>query len=56
MTRLKRLGSLLLAFLREIADENAYRRYLDGRAPTGAEWRRFSEQHHRSKYMRSKCC
>jgi hypothetical protein len=53
---IRRVGSLILALLRELADENAYKRYLNGRSPTGAEWRKFSEMRHKSKFMRAKCC
>ena len=55
---LRRFGKLVLALLRELADENAYRRHLAacGRAHSGAEWRRFSEERLRAKYARAKCC
>ncbi len=55
---MKRLGRLLLALLRELADENAYQRHLTthGVAHSGAEWRRFSEERLRAKYTRAKCC
>ncbi|HUB77844.1 MAG TPA: CstA-like transporter-associated (seleno)protein [Bryobacteraceae bacterium] len=58
MTRLRRFGQIVLAILRELADENAYRRYLaaHGREHSGAEWRRFSEERQRAKYARPKCC
>jgi hypothetical protein len=58
MTRLRRLGTLLLALLRELADENAYRRHLavHGRAPSAAEWRHFTEHRLHAKYSRAKCC
>jgi hypothetical protein len=58
MKRLRRFGSLLLEILREIGDERAYRRHLaaQGRAHSGAEWRRFSEERLREKYARPKCC
>ena len=58
MTRLRRFGSLVLALLRELGDENAYRRHLEshGRQHSGAEWRRFSEERMRAKYARAKCC
>jgi hypothetical protein len=44
--------------LRQIADENAYQRYLHvhGRTHSGEEWRRFCDQHFARKYARSKCC
>jgi hypothetical protein len=47
-----------MALLRELADENAYRRHLEahGRAHSGDEWRRFSEERMRAKYARAKCC
>jgi hypothetical protein len=54
----RRFGALVLGLLRELSDENAYRRHLEahGRAPSGAEWRRFSEERMREKYARPKCC
>jgi hypothetical protein len=58
MRRLKKLGSLLLALLRELSDETAYRRHLAAHsaAPSAAEWRRFSDERLRAKYTRPKCC
>jgi len=58
MSGLRRFGELALALLRELADENAYRRHLErhGREHSGAEWRRFSEERLRAKYARAKCC
>jgi hypothetical protein len=58
MRRLRRVGRLVLALLREIADENAYQRHLavHGREHSGVEWRRFSEERLRAKYARAKCC
>jgi hypothetical protein len=58
MKALRRVGQLALELLRELADENAYRRHLQahGRAHSGAEWRRFSEERMREKYARAKCC
>jgi len=58
MRLLRRFGRLALGLLREIADENAYRRHLatSGREHSGAEWRRFSEERLREKYARAKCC
>jgi hypothetical protein len=49
---------LVLQLLREIGDENAYRRYLElrGCAPSGVEWRRFSDERMRARYARAKCC
>jgi len=55
---MRRLGRLIVALLRELADENAYRRHLDahGREASAEEWRRFSEERMRAKYARAKCC
>jgi hypothetical protein len=58
MRVLRDFGRIVLAILREIADENAYERHLTahGRTHSGAEWRRFSEERLRAKYARAKCC
>jgi hypothetical protein len=58
MRALKTAGRLVLALLRELADENAYERHLraHGREHSGEEWRRFSEERLRAKYSRAKCC
>ncbi len=58
MNALRALGRILYGILREIADENAYERHLrmHGRAHSGEEWRRFSEERLRAKYARPKCC
>ena len=44
--------------LREISDENSYQRYLRrrGREHSAAEWRRFSDERLKRKYMQAKCC
>ncbi|MGE5647979.1 MAG: hypothetical protein ACM336_19555 [Acidobacteriota bacterium] len=58
MKKLKRAGQLILALLRELADENAYRRHLaaHGREHSPGEWRRFSDERLRARYVRPKCC
>ena len=58
MTRLRTFGSLMLALLRELSDENAYQRYLvaERREHSAEEWRKFSETRLREKYFRPKCC
>ena len=58
MSRVRRFARLLLALLRELADENAYARHLamHGRTNSVDEWRRFSEERLRAKYARAKCC
>jgi hypothetical protein len=58
MKQLRSLASLAVAILRELSDENPYRRHLleHGREHSGEEWRRFSEERLREKYARPKCC
>jgi hypothetical protein len=58
MKTLRRVAHLAMAILRELSDQNAYQRHLavHGRAHSGAEWRRFSEERMREKYARAKCC
>jgi hypothetical protein len=55
---MKRAAQVFWSLLRELADENAYQRYLaaHGRNPSAEEWRRFSEERLRAKYARAKCC
>ena len=55
---MRRIGRLILALLRELADENAYQRYLakQGRSHSSEEWRKFCDLRLRAKYMRAKCC
>jgi len=55
---MKRLGRLILSLLRELADENAYQRYLErnGRVHSGVEWRKFEDHRLKAKYSRAKCC
>jgi hypothetical protein len=55
---MRRVWAFVLELVREIGDENAYRRYLArlGVAHSGAEWRRFSDERMRAKYARAKCC
>lgn len=49
---------MVLATLREIGDENAYRRYLAARGLTasGENWRAFFEERSTAKYRKPKCC
>ncbi|MBI4875508.1 MAG: hypothetical protein HY822_12815 [Acidobacteria bacterium] len=58
MRRWRQLGRILMGLLRELADENAYRRHLaaHNRPASGEEWRRFSEERLRAKFTRPKCC
>ena len=58
MSLLKKAGNLLVAVLRELADENAYERYLAHRGVTASpeEWRRFSNARLAARFERPKCC
>jgi hypothetical protein len=58
MEPLKKLLDIFWGILREISDESAYQRHLaaHGRAHSGVEWRRFSEERLRQKYQRARCC
>jgi hypothetical protein len=58
MTRLRMFGRLLLALLRELADESAYQRHLaaNTRKHSPEEWRKFSDERLRAKYFQPKCC
>jgi hypothetical protein len=49
---------IVVALLRELADEAAYERHLArrGRTASRAEWRLFSDERLRGKYGRPKCC
>ena len=55
---MKQAWALFLGLLRELSDQNAYARHLEahGVAHSGDEWRKFSEERLRAKYMRAKCC
>ena len=55
---MKPLWRLIVGLLRELADENAYQRHLaaHGKPHSASEWRKFSEQRLRAKFLRAKCC
>ncbi len=55
---MKRLFRILLGILRELSDENAYRRHLvvHGLAHSPDEYRRFADARLRSRYQQAKCC
>jgi hypothetical protein len=53
---MKRLCLGLIRLLGELSDQNAYRRYLQGRTPSPEEWRRFSDLRYKRKYQNAKCC
>ena len=58
MSLVQKAGRLLLALLRELADENAYQRYLVRRGASASpqEWRRFSNARLAARFERPKCC
>lgn len=53
-----RILRFMRELLRELADENAYARHLaaHGRAHSGEEWRKFSDERMQAQYRRAKCC
>jgi len=55
---MRRFLAFVLCLLREIGDENAYRRHLaaHGLAHSAAEWRRFFDARASAKYQRARCC
>ena len=58
MSGIARFWRGLVAFLREIGDENAYRRYLAAHdlEHSGAAWRRFSDLRFKRDCRRARCC
>ncbi|HKW98729.1 MAG TPA: hypothetical protein VJN43_13410 [Bryobacteraceae bacterium] len=58
MRFLRTLLRLGIGLLRELSDENAYQRYLIVHhvAHSGEQWRKFSDQRLRARYLRAKCC
>lgn len=58
MRVLRRAARLLVALMRELADENAYRRYLaaHGRAHSPRAWQEFSERRLLARFVRPRCC
>ena len=55
---MRKLASFCAKFLRELSDQEAYKRYLltRGMVHSGAEWRKFSEDRMKRKYSQAKCC
>jgi hypothetical protein len=58
MTRIRCFAGLLIELLRELADENAYQRYLRARGvpPSAEAWRHFSDARLAARFGRPKCC
>lgn len=58
MNCFQKLIATLKILAKELADENAYARYLNatGQKPSKEQWRRFSDLRVRSKYRNGRCC
>lgn len=58
MRSVKKFASLLLALLRELGDENPYRRHLaaHGRVHSRREWQKFCDERLLARFVRPKCC
>jgi len=58
MRRVLKAVRLLVALLRELGDENAYRRHLaaHNRTHSREEWQRFSQERLRWKFVHPRCC
>lgn len=58
MRRLRALARWLLALLRELADEGAYRRHLrmHGLEHSPEAWRRFCDERLTARFVRPRCC
>ena len=58
MKQFKTVCQLLLDFVRELGDQNAYQRYLaiHSRKHSREEWQRFCAERLSAKYQRPKCC
>ena len=58
MSRMHDAWALLMGLLRELGDENAYRRFLAkrGTQPSREEWRLFIDGRHAARFRRAKCC
>jgi hypothetical protein len=58
MRHVRKAARLLLALLRELGDENAYRRHLaaHGRQHSRREWQKFSQERLHWRFVHPKCC
>jgi hypothetical protein len=58
MRTLRRARRIIVGILRELADQNAYKRHLAhcGAAHSPEEWKRFTEHRFRMKYSQGRCC
>jgi len=58
MRQVKSWARLLLDLLRELADENAYRRHLiaHGQQPSAEAWRKFCDERLMARFVRPRCC
>ena len=55
---MRALWRIVVGLAKELSDESAYERHLAAhkRSHSPEEWRRFSEERLRARYMRAKCC
>ncbi|MEO8096715.1 MAG: hypothetical protein ABI811_03375 [Acidobacteriota bacterium] len=58
MSYLRNLAKIVRGILDELADQNAYRRFLDahGRTHSPEAWRQFQDEHWQAKSRRGRCC
>ena len=58
MKKVRAFCGMVLSLLRELADENAYRRHLNmcGLTHSPEVWRAFSDERAKMRYSRPKCC
>jgi hypothetical protein len=58
MNFFRRMRHIFAGILRELADQNAYRRHLErcGREHSAAEWKHFTDHRFRTKYSQGRCC
>lgn len=58
MNYVRQWARLMLELLRELADENAYRRHLaaHGRQPSPEAWRSFCDERLGARFVRPRCC
>ena len=58
MKTLRHIGATVMSLLRELGDENAYRRHLEfhGLEHSPEHWRQFHEERLGRKYKNAKCC
>ena len=58
MSYLRSFVDIVRGILNELADQNAYRRFLDthGQTHSPQAWRQFQDEHWQAKSRRGRCC